>query len=165
MSDRNRDDNREQHAGCCCASLQDLAVVPMGGEGMDERVFATLATVCEHGGDQWWLYLSKCSACGQTWMVAQEERIFDDFFLRRMTAEQARSICEDGSWPDEFLTYEALLKTGRDLSQPCIYLDSMSSALFATAEDLRKARPDITVEEVAYLLGITSKNARRLLAA
>lgn len=49
---------------CCCHSLADLAVVPMGGDGLDERVFATLEKICDHGGDLWWLYLSKCSACG-----------------------------------------------------------------------------------------------------
>jgi hypothetical protein len=34
---------------CECLSLRDLAVVPMGGNGLDERVFATVKRVCDHG--------------------------------------------------------------------------------------------------------------------
>lgn len=150
---------------CLCARLPDLAAVPMGGDGLDERVFETLDVVLKHGGDLWWLYLSKCQACGHHWMVAQEERIFDDYFMRRMVDEQTRHILEKGRWPAEFITYENVLRTGRALSQPCIYADSMSPALVTSADDLRKVRPDITVEEVAYLLGVTSANAVCLLAA
>lgn len=151
--------------GCCCSTLPDLAAVPMGGDGLDERVFATLENITDHGGDLWWLYLSKCEACGQHWMVAQEERIFDEYFMRRLVEQEARHIIEDDRWPAEFITYESVLRTGRALSQPCIYFDSMSPALVTTADDLRKARPAITVEEVAFLLGVTPKNAGRLLAA
>ena len=48
------------HEGCCCPSLQDLAAVPMGSiDGLDDGVFETVEVVRNHGGDQWWLYLSK----------------------------------------------------------------------------------------------------------
>jgi hypothetical protein len=136
----------------------------MGGDGLDNRVFATLDTVCDHGGDQWWLYLSRCSLCGQAWMVAQEERIFDDYFLRRLDAEAAHRITDEASWPAEFLTYEAVLTIGRKMSQPCIFLHKQCWSLVSTAQDLRKERSDISVDEIAYLLGLMPSEAARLLA-
>ena len=83
--------------------MSDLAVVPMGGDGLDERVFASIMTVCDHGGDQWWLHLERCGACGQNWMIAQEERNYDDYYLRRLNAEVARQVECDGRWPAEFI--------------------------------------------------------------
>jgi hypothetical protein len=148
--------------GCRCASLADLAVVPMGGDGLDERIFATLENVRDHGGALWWLYLSKCGACGQHWMIAQEERIFDDYYLRRLDAAQAREIVSGGRWPEEFVTYERVLRIGRALSRPWIYLDDLSPALIATVQDLRKARPEITLNEIAHLLGVAPGHAARL---
>jgi hypothetical protein len=155
----------EPQMDCHCLSLRDLQGVPMGGEGLDERVFATVERIKDHGGDLWWLYLSKCKACGQHWMVAQEERIFDEYFLRRLDPGDAELILSDGRWPGEFLTYERVLKVGRELSQPCVFLEKLSPSLVWTAEDLRKARPDITIEEIAYLTGVTPKRASRLLSA
>lgn len=149
---------------CLCAALPDLAVVRMGWDGMDERVFATLEPVCDHGGDLWWLYLSRCSACGQNWMIAQEERIYDDYYLRRVDAATAREITSEQQWPDEFITYERVLKIGRTLSSPYTYLDSLSPALIDTARELRKARPDINVLEIAHLLGIPPGCAAQLLS-
>ncbi|MCC6827288.1 MAG: hypothetical protein IT550_03560 [Novosphingobium sp.] len=70
---------------CCCRALADLAVIPMGGNGLDALVFASLKRDAEHGGDQWWLYTSVCRVCGQDWMVAADERIYDNFYLRRLT--------------------------------------------------------------------------------
>ena len=151
--------------GCCCSSLRDLAVVPMGCDGLDERVFETVDIVQNHGGDQWWLYLSKCNVCGQFWMVAQEERIFDDYFLRRLTAEQAHEIIAGGRWPAEFITYERVLKVGKALSQACIFLSPMAASLGWTVEDLRKERPEITVAEIAELIGVTPSAVSRLLEA
>lgn len=157
--------NLEPYKQCECLSIRDLAAVPMGGDGLDERVFATLARVKDHGGDRWWLYLSKCGACGQHWMVAQEERIFDEYFLKRLDASEAGKISSDDLWPPEFLTYERVLRVGRKLSQPCRFLEELALSLVWTAEDLRKERPDITAEEVAYLVGVTPQHAARLLSA
>jgi hypothetical protein len=135
----------------------------MGGDGLDERVFATLERIRDHGGDLWWLYLSKCSDCGQHWLVAQDERIYDNFYLKRISPAQARGIIVDTHWPDNFMTYERVLRLGRTLGQPWTFLDPHSPALVWTAEDLLKERPDIKVEEVAYLLGIEPEAAARLL--
>jgi len=156
----------EAPSPCCCPSLPDLAAVPMGGDGLDERVFATVENVVDHGGDAWWLHLSQCSACGQHWMIAQEERIFDEHFLRRLTSDEASRISVNAEWPSEFLSYERVLKTGHALSiGPCIFLERLSPSLVWTAEDLRKERPDISKEEIARLLGVTEGHAKQLLAA
>lgn len=138
----------------------------MGGDGLDERVFATIDTVRSHGGAAWWLDLSQCRACGQNWMIAQEERIFDEYFMRRLDVDQAKRISSDGEWPAEFLTYERVLRTGYAMGiRPCIFSDQLAGSLVWTAEDLRKERPDISVEDIASLLGVTARQARRLLAA
>jgi hypothetical protein len=110
--------------------------------------------------------LSQCRACGQHWMIAQEERIFDEHFLRRLTVVEAKRVSVDAEWPDEFLSYERVLKTGHALRiRPCIFLERLSPSLVWTAEDLRKERPDISEEEIALLLGVTATQAKRLLAA
>lgn len=151
---------------CCCAALPDLAAVPMGGDDLDERVLATIENVVDHGGDAWWLYLSQCRACGQHWMIAQEERIFDEYFLRRLTVDEANRISANGEWPVELLSYARVLKTGHALHiRPCIFLERLSPSLMWTVEELRKERSDISVEEIAFLLGVTEKQAKRLLAA
>ena len=155
-------DQAPEIENCYCASLPDLAVVPMGGEGLDERVFASLDRVQEHGGDQWWLYVSVCNKCRQNWMIAQDERIYDNFYLRRLNAATAKAVQEQGQWPDEFLTYERVLSLGRTMSKPWTFLDPRSPALVWTAEDLRRERSDISVEEIAHLLAIPVSDATRL---
>ncbi|MGI8611042.1 MAG: hypothetical protein ACR2KH_02020 [Sphingomicrobium sp.] len=132
---------------------------------MDERVFATVERTRDHGGDLWWLYLSKCSACGQDWLVAQDERIYDNYYLKRLSPADVRDVAEGNRWPNDFMTYERVLRHGRTLSQPWTFIDPRSSALVCTAEDLVKERPDITVEEIAYLLAIEPDAAAKLLPA
>ena len=150
---------------CECITLSDVAVVPMGGEGRDARVFATLHRVCEHGGAQWWLYLSTCDACGQNWLVAQEERIFDDYFLKRLGATEAGQIVVEGRWPVEFRTYERVLTVGHALSHPCRFVDPLAASLVWTVQDLRKERPEITSDEIARLIGVAATEVDQMLAA
>lgn len=149
---------------CICASLPDLANVPMGGAGLDTKLLATLKLVKEHGGDQWWLYLGKCDACGQNWMVAEDQRIFDEHFLKRLTPAEADQVETVGLWPDEFLTYESVLRIGGKLARPCRFLDPLDSSLVWTVEDLRRHRPDIKADEIAKLLGIDAKTIPDLIA-
>jgi hypothetical protein len=150
---------------CECITLPDMAAVPMGSDGLDERVFATLERVCVHGGSQWWLYLSKCAICGQNWMVAQDERIFDQYFLRRLEPTEAQHISAAGHWPTDFITYERVLSVGCALGRHWRFSDPLSPALVCTAKDLRKERPNITVEEIASLIGVSPAEADRLLLA
>jgi hypothetical protein len=99
-------------------------------------------------------------------MIAQEERIFDEHFLRRLTVDEANRISAQAEWPVEFLTYERVLKTGHALGiRPCIFLERISPSLVWTAEDLRRERPDMAVKEISLLLGVTEEQAKRLLAA
>jgi hypothetical protein len=156
--------NEPEPGSCHCAGLSDLAAVPMGGDGLDERVFATVDRVCDHGGDLWWLYLSSCGACGQNWMVAQEERIFDIYFLRRVSEAEAEAIFEN-QWPDDFMTYERVLEIGHRFATPCIFFHPLAASLIWAADDLRKERPDIAVDEVARLLGVSPENAAHLFEA
>lgn len=138
----------------------------MGGDGLDERVFATVEKLVDHGGAAWWLHLSQCRVCNQHWMIAQEERIFDEHFLRRLTVDQASRISFNAEWPVEFLSYERVLKTGHALHiRPCVFFERLSPSLVWTAEDLRKERPDISEAEIAFLLGVTIPQAKRLVAA
>jgi hypothetical protein len=149
---------------CHCAALSDLAAVPMGGGGLDERVFATIELIRDHGGSQWWLNLSRCTACDQNWMIAQEERIFDEYLLRRVSEAEAGAILA-GHWPDDFMTYERVLEIGHIFATPCVFFDPFADSLIWSAHDLRRERPGITAAEVARLLGVTVENAGRLLRA
>jgi hypothetical protein len=111
--------------GCACAALDDLALVPMGGDGLDEQVFATMTSVQDHGGGKWWLHLVRCEHCGTHWMVAQEERIYDVHLLRRLSPDAVWSIAE-GEWPGEFGSFERMLTLCRARTHPFTFLDPRS---------------------------------------
>lgn len=147
---------------CECLPLSGLAVIPMGCDGLDQRFFATVEEVRAYGRDLWWLHMSRCKVCGQNWMIAQEERIYDDYMLKRLTTEEARQIVENGKWPDDFLTYEKVLKVGQTFSKACRFLDPMSYSLIDTVKDLKRGRPDITKAEMSALLGITIEHVSEL---
>ena len=144
----------QKDARCECRGLRDRDVIPMGGDGQDERFFATVDRIADHGGRQWWLYLSRCSACEQHWLVAQEERIYDDFFIRRLSSDEAEAIVADGLWPSTFQTYEDVLATGLAMSQPCRFFDPLAGSLSWTVEDLLEENLEITEARIAELLGI-----------
>ena len=135
----------------------------MGGIGLDELVLPSLKEVARHGGDRWWLYAATCLVCRQDWMIAQDERIYDNHYLRRLAPEALREIVDFDFWPDEFLTYERVLKLGKSTGRHWRFLDAKSPALVTTAEDLRRERPDITIEEIASLLAIPVAQASGLL--
>jgi len=148
---------------CICATFGDLAVVPMGGDGLDERFFATVESIRDHGGERWWLHLARCTACGQDWMIAQEERIYDDYYLKRLNSAEAEAVVSANVWPAEFLTYEAVLRFGQRHSKAFHFLDPRAGSLLWTIEDLRKARPDISTHEIGELLGISEAHVARLM--
>ncbi|KTE22509.1 hypothetical protein ATE67_00750 [Sphingopyxis sp. H050] len=132
-------------------------------EGMDERIFETLDLVRNYGDEKWWLYASTCRACGQNWMVAQEERIHDNYCLKRIDQDTLSAIVEHSRWPPDFLSYELILRLGREAGHVATFLDSRSPVLVETAHDLRQARPEISIEDIAYALAIPTKQAKRLL--
>lgn len=147
---------------CCCRALADFAVVPMGGVGLDELVFASLKETIRHR-EQWWLSALTCLACRQDWMIASDERIYDNHYLRRISPASLREIVDFDWWPDEFLTFENLMMLGKAEGRIWRFLDRRSPALIASAEDLRRERPEITTEEVANLLSIQVSQAADLL--
>lgn len=130
---------------------------------LDQRIFSSLKEVKKHGGVQWWLYVSTCTACAQSWMVAQDERIHDNFYLRRINAVVLRQIVDSNVWPEEFLRYEQVLRLGRQSGNVARFFDPQSPALVDTVRDLRRERPDISVEEIAYVLGVPISQANQLL--
>jgi hypothetical protein len=148
--------------GCRCITLADLSVVDMGAD--DAEVFATLKNEIERGGPFWWLSAYECSACGDHWLVGQEERQNDVFCMRRLSHNEWLGIESGKGWPSDFDSYEALLRIGRDFGRCVRFLDPMDSSLRWTIQDLAKARPGIRVSELASLLnlelGIASQLAR-----
>jgi hypothetical protein len=147
---------------CACSTLGDFAVVGMGdSEGRDERIFATLVEVVKHEGGAWWLYASRCSACAQDWMIAQEERIHDNFYLMRLSGDQMKSISERGVWPPVFLRFEDVIKLGPDHRQVARFFDT--NDLTDTVKELMEARPDISPGDVAYLFVVSEREAARLM--
>ncbi len=96
-------------------------------------------------------------------MIAQEERIYDDYMVKRLTEEEASQIVNNDKWPDDFLSYEKVLKVGQTLSKACRFFDPMSYSLIDTVKDLRRDRPDITTSEMATLLGITAEHVNELI--
>jgi hypothetical protein len=104
----------EARCTCCCPELDDLAVIGMGDpDGLDDRMVSTFDRVEDHGGEQWWLYASTCSVCGQNWMVAQDERIHDNYVLKRIDAAVMQKIVQSSHWPQDFLRYEDVLRLER----------------------------------------------------
>jgi len=147
-------------ASCECLATRDVTAVAMGSDEA-RTVFETLDRVVTYGPEKWWLYLSKCRTCGTIWLIAQDERIYDEFYLAR-TDEAALTDALSGKWPDRFRTYESVLAIGRELNHPPQFLDPMSNALLATIEDLFEERPGISVREIGHLLGLTDEHAAAL---
>ncbi|WP_298327337.1 hypothetical protein [Asticcacaulis sp.] len=148
---------------CECPAVADEDVIAMGGNGRDGRFFASVSECAMPGDDLWWLWLGKCQTCHTDWLIAQEERIYDDFFVARLTSEQADLIRNNGQWPQRWLTYEDVLRTGRALSRPCRFVEYIAPSLLWTVEELRRARPDITVAEMSEFLGIEESHVKDIL--
>ena len=154
---------RNGDTSCACSSLDDFTVVPMGDcEGLDDRVFSTVKRVVDHGDPQWWLYASRCSSCGQDWMVAQEERIHDNFYLKRLDPYEMRGLVEQGEWPSDFMAFEDVIRLGPDNQQVCQFLNT--DDLTDTVKELMEAREDISSSAIAYLFCLSEREAERLMA-
>ncbi len=147
---------------CECPTIRDVAAVPMGGDFYFEKVFETLDRILEYGPEKWWLHVSKCRQCATVWLIARDERIYDEFYLVRL-GESALADAQSGKWPDHFQTYEAVLAIGRELTNPPRFLDPMARSLQWAVEDLLKERPAISAQEIAHLLGLSDANASALM--
>jgi hypothetical protein len=146
---------------CECPTIRDGSAIPMGGDFYFEKVFEPLQEIVRYGPDKWWLYVSRCSRCRTNWLVAQDERVYDDFFMQRLTnaeVEQAKS----GQWPARFQTYEDVLSVGREVSNPPRFMDPMAASLIWTMQDLLSERPEMSTKQIAYLLGLGNDHAEKL---
>lgn len=153
---------------CECPTLRDLDNVAMGGEVdaddkfRSDHVFETIDEILSYGPPKWWLDIRCCRQCETNWLVAQEERIYDEWFLQRIqpsTVEEAKA----GKWPVRFSSYEDVLAVARDLSSAFTFFDSNAACLLWTVEDLLGDRTDITAAEVGSLVGISADHADRLI--
>lgn len=148
---------------CECPKIRDLSAVPMGADFYFEKVFETLVKDVEFGEEKWWLYISTCSVCQTHWLIAQDDRIYDDFFMKRISAEEL-DAARAGKWPATFSTYENVLASGRKASNPPRFFEKFAASLIWTVQDLRRDRPEIGPQEIAYLLGLSGDHAAKLLS-
>lgn len=148
---------------CRCSAVRDLDNIEMGGDFFFEKFFATLTKFASPQTEQWWLYVSRCDICDTNWLVAQEERIHDQFYVERISDQVAQSASE-GIWPNRFQTYADVLEMGvkLDVSQ-FTFFDPMSGGLQVTVEELLEAVPKISTKEVAAKLGIAPQHAQLLM--
>jgi len=138
---------------CECITLPDLADVDMGEDS--EVVLRTFEQRSVHGPPLWWLGVYQCSACEQWWLFAQESRINDVYFLKRLSPKEGEQVLNEKSWPDDFDQFETLLRLGRERGHRVDYVDPMNSpSLSWTAADLARERPGIKVSELAELLNL-----------
>ena len=147
---------------CACAEISDFAVVPMGGhDRLDMRFFDTVERIRDHGGRQWWLYLSRCSICDQGWIVAQEERIHDNYYLKRVTKAVMDQIVRHDAWPNDFLRFEDVIRLGPDSGEVAVFF--YPNDLTDTVKELIEDRADISIQEISYLLCVPEKTASKLM--
>jgi hypothetical protein len=141
-------------APCACLEMRDLQVVPMGEH---ERRLKTAEAVERHGEPLWWLEIDRCSACGQWWLLAAEERQNDNYCLRRMTDVEAERVLAGGPWPTDFHQYETLVRLGIDAGHVFRFLHPMDTRW--TIALLARQRPGIRVSEIAKLVALDQETA------
>lgn len=155
-------------AACHCHTFRNVDHVPMGGEVdedgkfLSDHVFASFTAEAPHSSPQWWRYLESCTICGTKWLLAQEERIFDEWFIARLSESDFLSA-RTGEWPERFSTYYSVLVEARQLASPCVFLDPNAGSLIWTVEDLLSEEPETKKSEIAHLLGISERHADRLI--
>ncbi len=94
-------------------------------------------------------------------MIAQEERIHDNYYLKRLSTDQITAIRERGEWPGDFLRFEDVIRLGPDNKQVCHFFNS--DDLTDTVKELMEARDDITAAEISYLFCLSEEEARHLM--
>ena len=159
---------------CLCIRLRALDVVDMGHfqapppafeagrEWTHKDVFRSLERVADRGDPYWWLWAARCRACGQGWLVGQEERQNDVFCLMRLDAGQLREIVARNLWPRDFDSYETLLRIGFERGRRVRFAEPMTSSMNETIADLARARPGIAISEVARLLNLDPTTATEM---
>lgn len=144
---------------CCCHTLPNLADVGMGEHN---HIFKSLLEKAKYGDPLWWLWLAECEACKQFWMIGSEERINDVFVMNRLSLSTAQKILNESIWPDDFKTFESLLRIGRERGHSVRFVDPISPALVSTVIDLATTKPGISVQEISKLLQISLEQTKAL---
>lgn len=145
---------------CECITLRDLADVGMGSDA--DIALKTLETQAKRGPALWWLSAERCAACKQWWLMAAESRINDVYLLKRLSAREGERILDENRWPEDFNSFEKLLRLGRERGHEWAFVDPLSPALIWTAADLARARPGIGVSELAELLQLDIPHAGKV---
>jgi len=144
-------------ARCACLEMRDLHIVMMGDH---DRLFATLVEVKSRGAPKWWLWIARCSACRQAWLVGSEERQHDVFCLRRMSEVEVDETARTNTWPMDFDRYETLIRLGISAGIVFRFADPMDTR--HTMADLTRERPGIRVSELAHLLALDDAVAKTI---
>jgi hypothetical protein len=140
---------------CRCALFKDMDVDDFSIHSPISR-FTPLA---KRGQPQWWLSLSRCSDCGQNWLVAQEEKLNDVYVIKRLNSQDANATVA-GNWPPDLDRYEDLLEIGKAHGHAARYAEPMETLPICI--DLVGQNPDIKPETIAHLLNVSLDNARDL---
>ena len=96
-------------------------------------------------------------------MIAQDERIHDNFLLKRVNATVMERIVQASDWPNDFVRFEQVLRLERESGKVASFLNPRDPALVYTVADLRRERPDISIEDVAFVLAISKESAAHLM--
>ena len=140
---------------CRCALFKDTDVD-------DFSIYSPIfrfKPLAKRGQPQWWLSLSRCSDCGQNWLVAQEERLNDVYVIKRLTSQDANAAVT-GQWPSDLDRYEDLLVIGKSHGHAARYAEPMETLPICI--DLIGQNPDIKAETIADLLNVSLDNAHAL---
>lgn len=148
---------------CECPRLGQQADFLMGSDGQDARFHATVKERVSGGEAMYWLKLGQCTCCGQNWMVANDQTIFDLYLADRVSPEEAEAIVTTGQWPETFSSYERVLEL-------CITRGGARSRLRAedwlahwVVKELKTARESMTNAEIAVLFGLSDADVAVIL--
>jgi hypothetical protein len=145
---------------CRCETQPLLVDAGMGSE--DDTALETLELMVSHGAPRRWLSAERCSACGQWWLVAADERINDVYLRRRLTEAEIEALQSRREWPADFSTFAEVLRLGRERGHSVIFGDPESPALVDTVVDLAREEDGIRASRVAWLLQIDLGQTLRL---
>jgi hypothetical protein len=137
----------------CECSLADFFILDQGSEYWG-KFLQSLNSLAYYGPDRWWLSLQQCSVCKEYWLCASETRINDVDFLKKIERDIAEKVLGNREWPACFTTLESLLSLAAREGKSVRFVDWHSYSLMVSIEDLKKERPGISEEELAFLLQI-----------